>query len=490
MIISGGENIYPSEVEHLLAGHPDVQDVAVVGLPDAKWGETVCAVVVRRAGATATEDGHPRVVPRPHRRLQAAARGPVHRRSADAAHRHRQDPASRAAGQGRRAGLTAARLPVVLATMPPLDQVTLDDKYTLASGRVYLSGVQALVRLPMMQRQRDVAAGLDTAGFITGYRGSPLGTYDSALDAARSAPRRAPDHVPAGRQRGPRGHGALGHAAGRPLRRPHVRRRVRHLLRQGPGRRPLDRRAEARESRGHRAARRRAAAGRRRPRVPVVDHRAPERAGADRGDDPRPQPRDGAGLPRLRPRRFRDVALQRVLDRDEGDLRDRGELGVGRRRSAARAHRRPAGLRAAAGRPPPALARHAARPGAAPARPEDGCGARVRAREPRGPHRPRRAARAPRHRRHRQGVPRRAAGARRPRHRRQRARGAGHPALQGRHELAARARRRARVRRGSRRTSSSSRRSGRSSRTSWSSSSTRSRPVRASPASATSPAPS
>ena len=69
--------------------------------------------------------------------------------------------------------------------MPPLDQVTLDDKYTLASGRVYLSGVQALVRLPMMQRQRDVAAGLDTAGFITGYRGSPLGTYDHALNAAR-----------------------------------------------------------------------------------------------------------------------------------------------------------------------------------------------------------------------------------------------------------------------------------------------------------------
>ncbi|MFO1314313.1 MAG: AMP-binding protein [Burkholderiales bacterium] len=56
MIISGGENIYPSEVEHLLAGHPAVQDVAVVGLPDAKWGETVCAAVVLRPGATAAED--------------------------------------------------------------------------------------------------------------------------------------------------------------------------------------------------------------------------------------------------------------------------------------------------------------------------------------------------------------------------------------------------------------------------------------------------
>jgi fatty-acyl-CoA synthase len=48
MIISGGENIYPSEVEAVLATHPGVADVAVVGLPDAKWGETVCAVVVPR----------------------------------------------------------------------------------------------------------------------------------------------------------------------------------------------------------------------------------------------------------------------------------------------------------------------------------------------------------------------------------------------------------------------------------------------------------
>jgi fatty-acyl-CoA synthase len=55
MIISGGENIYPSEVEAVLAAHPAVQDVAVVGLPDAKWGETVLAVVVVRAGQAASE---------------------------------------------------------------------------------------------------------------------------------------------------------------------------------------------------------------------------------------------------------------------------------------------------------------------------------------------------------------------------------------------------------------------------------------------------
>ncbi|BCM84373.1 class I adenylate-forming enzyme family protein [Methylobacterium indicum] len=55
MIISGGENIYPSEVEALLGGHPAVHDVAVVGLPDETWGERVHAVVVLRDGASATE---------------------------------------------------------------------------------------------------------------------------------------------------------------------------------------------------------------------------------------------------------------------------------------------------------------------------------------------------------------------------------------------------------------------------------------------------
>ena len=69
--------------------------------------------------------------------------------------------------------------------MAALAAVNLDDKYALESGRVYLNGTQALVRLPMMQRQRDKAAGLDTACFITGYRGSPLGGVDQALWRAR-----------------------------------------------------------------------------------------------------------------------------------------------------------------------------------------------------------------------------------------------------------------------------------------------------------------
>ncbi len=62
-----------------------------------------------------------------------------------------------------------------------LAAITLDDKYTLQSGRVYLTGTQALVRLPMMQRQRDAAAGLKTGCFISGYRGSPLGGLDQQL---------------------------------------------------------------------------------------------------------------------------------------------------------------------------------------------------------------------------------------------------------------------------------------------------------------------
>ena len=62
-----------------------------------------------------------------------------------------------------------------------MESVTLDDKYSLEHGRAFMSGVQALVRLPMLQQRRDALAGLNTAGFISGYRGSPLGSYDQAL---------------------------------------------------------------------------------------------------------------------------------------------------------------------------------------------------------------------------------------------------------------------------------------------------------------------
>ena len=62
--------------------------------------------------------------------------------------------------------------------------VSLDDKYTATAGRVVMTGIQALVRLPLLQKARDRAAGLNTAGFISGYRGSPLGGFDQQLEHA------------------------------------------------------------------------------------------------------------------------------------------------------------------------------------------------------------------------------------------------------------------------------------------------------------------
>jgi acyl-CoA synthetase (AMP-forming)/AMP-acid ligase II len=56
MIVSGGENIYPAEIEKLFHSHPDIVDVAVIGVPDARWGESVKAIVVCRPGATTNED--------------------------------------------------------------------------------------------------------------------------------------------------------------------------------------------------------------------------------------------------------------------------------------------------------------------------------------------------------------------------------------------------------------------------------------------------
>lgn len=65
--------------------------------------------------------------------------------------------------------------------------ITLEDKYITEEGWIYLTGMQALVRLPLQQRLRDAAAGLNTSGYISGYRGSPLGRYDMELWAAEKA---------------------------------------------------------------------------------------------------------------------------------------------------------------------------------------------------------------------------------------------------------------------------------------------------------------
>jgi indolepyruvate ferredoxin oxidoreductase len=66
-----------------------------------------------------------------------------------------------------------------------LRDVSLDDKYRVSDGQVFITGVQALVRLPILQRQMDAEAGLNTAGFVTGYPGSPLASFDVQLRQAQ-----------------------------------------------------------------------------------------------------------------------------------------------------------------------------------------------------------------------------------------------------------------------------------------------------------------
>ncbi|MCZ6828117.1 MAG: indolepyruvate ferredoxin oxidoreductase family protein [Gammaproteobacteria bacterium] len=71
------------------------------------------------------------------------------------------------------------------SAQPLLRQVSLDDKYALDTARAYMTGIEALVRLPMLQHQRDLSRGLNTAAFISGYRGSPLAGVDQAMWKAK-----------------------------------------------------------------------------------------------------------------------------------------------------------------------------------------------------------------------------------------------------------------------------------------------------------------
>ena len=96
-----------------------------------------------------------------------------------------------------------------------LKTVSLNDKYDLGKTLVFLSGIQVLVRLMLMQKARDEAAGLNTAGYVSGYRGSPLGGLDQQFTRAKKIlePRHIVFH--ARLERGPGGHRPVGHPAGR-----------------------------------------------------------------------------------------------------------------------------------------------------------------------------------------------------------------------------------------------------------------------------------
>ena len=81
MVISGGENVYPAEIEDVLHAHPAVAEAAVVGVPDERWGEACAAFVVLR-GRRDDEDGAARALPRAARPLQGAEDVHVRRRAA------------------------------------------------------------------------------------------------------------------------------------------------------------------------------------------------------------------------------------------------------------------------------------------------------------------------------------------------------------------------------------------------------------------------
>ena len=90
MVIRGGENIYPREIEEFLYRHPKVQDVQVVGVPDQRYGEELCAWIIAKSGQTVDRRRDPRLLPRADRPLQGAPLHPVRAGLPD--DRHREDP--------------------------------------------------------------------------------------------------------------------------------------------------------------------------------------------------------------------------------------------------------------------------------------------------------------------------------------------------------------------------------------------------------------
>ena len=108
MVIRGGENVYPREIEEFLYRHPKIQDVQVIGVPDPRYGEELCAWVKLRDGETRRARGDPGLLPGPDRPLQNPALHQIRRRLPD--DRHRQDPEiPDARGNHPRIGLASRR---------------------------------------------------------------------------------------------------------------------------------------------------------------------------------------------------------------------------------------------------------------------------------------------------------------------------------------------------------------------------------------------
>ena len=245
-----------------------------------------------------------------------------------------------------------------------LARVSLEDKYTLQSGRIYLSGIQALVRLPMMQRERDRAAGLEHRGLH--FRLSRLAArrlrQRAVAGARRSSSSTTSTSSPASTRTSPRPRcGAASRSACFPAPRSMA------CSASGTARAPASIARSTCCGTPTRPAPRRTAACWPSPATitaPILHHRPSERAGVRGGDDADPQSGDDAGLSRSRPARLRAVALFRLLGRLQGD---RPKRSTARPRSYVDPQRvaisMPQRFRDAAGRPehPLAARRHGLR---------------------------------------------------------------------------------------------------------------------------------
>ena len=267
---------------------------------------------------------------------------------------------------------------MTVATPVPLvfGDYALEDRYRLDKGRVYMTGIQALVRLPMMQRQRDLAAGLNTGGFISGYRGSPLGMYDHALWTAKKYLKDNNIHFQPGINEDLAATAVWGTQQVNLFPGAKVDGVFSIWYGKGPGvDRSMDvlKHGNAAGSSPHGGVI--VLAGDDHG-CAVLDPAAPERAGVLRRDDPGDQSGERAGISRLRPAGLCAVALLGLLDRLQGDLRDGrvGRVGVGRSRAHQDHHADR--LPAAAGRARHPQSRSADGGGEAPAWAEDGGGAR------------------------------------------------------------------------------------------------------------------
>ncbi len=209
----------------------------------------------------------------------------------------------------------------------PKNTVSLDDKYALDETHQLLTGTQAIVRLMLTQRARDVKAGLNTAGYVTGYRGSPIASLEAALLRAKGL--LEPNHIKfmAGLNEDLAATALWGSQQAELRGRRQVRRRVRRLVRQGPRRRPHRRRVPPRQPCRHLQARRRARPDGRRPHLRKLHQRAPVRVRLPRLHDADPEPGGRAGDPRLRHPRLRSVALCRRVGRHQvREGQHRGDL--------------------------------------------------------------------------------------------------------------------------------------------------------------------